>query len=129
MAAPGNGRSCGDLDNSAPVSAARRPGAAQANGAAMNATIILDPVRVDTGSADRDGLLAYRNGALIGVLTHLDPDLHEEEGVGRHWFLEAGFGRVAEAPRPRPFRSLDEARSWLRQHAAGVTPRCAAAIL
>ncbi|MCF4126480.1 hypothetical protein [Methylobacterium sp. SyP6R] len=95
----------------------------------MNATIILDPVRVDTGSADRDGLLAYRNGALIGVLTHLDPDLHEEEGVGRHWFLEAGFGRVAEAPRPRPFRSLDEARSWLRQHAAGVTPRCAAAIL
>jgi hypothetical protein len=79
----------------------------------MDAQIILDSVRIDTGSADCDGRLAYRAGRLIAILTQLDPDLHEELGVGRHWFLEVGFGPAASAPRPLTFPTLDEARAWL----------------
>lgn len=79
----------------------------------MSAPITLDPVRIDTGSSDSEARLAFRNGRLIGVLTLLDPELHDELGVGRHWFLEAGFGRVAGEPRPPTFPDLDDACAWL----------------
>ncbi|TGD96399.1 hypothetical protein [Methylobacterium nonmethylotrophicum] len=91
----------------------------------MSARITLDPVRVDTGSADTEGRLAYRDGRLIGVLTQLDPELHGELGVGRHWYLEAGFGYVAGGPRPPIFPTLDQARAWLDSRMAEVAPPCA----
>lgn len=75
--------------------------------------ITLDRVLVETGSVDSEGYLAYLNGRLIGVLIQLDPELHSELRVGRHWHLEAGFGPVANATRPRPFPTLDEAKAWL----------------
>ncbi|MGX7704686.1 hypothetical protein [Methylobacterium sp. Gmos1] len=93
----------------------------------MSSPITLDHVRVETGSADSEGRLAYLDGRLIGVLTLLDPDLHGELGFGRHWYLEAGFGRAAGEPRPPVFPSLDAARAWLAGRVADVTPRCAAA--
>ncbi len=104
----------------------------------MSAQITFDPVRVETGSTDCEGRLAYRDGCLIGVLTLLDPDLHGELGLGRRWYLEAGFGWFAGVPHPPTFPSLDEAGTWLRDRTDGlalrgvaalpeVTPRCAAA--
>ncbi|GJD63134.1 hypothetical protein [Methylobacterium frigidaeris] len=93
----------------------------------MSARITLDHVLVDTGSADSEGRLAYLDGRLIGVLTRLDPDLHRELSFGRHWYLEAGFGRIASEPRPPVFPSLDAARAWLDGRTAGSTPGCAAA--
>ncbi|WP_053080188.1 hypothetical protein [Methylobacterium variabile] len=92
----------------------------------MSTRITLDHVLVDTGSADCEGCLAYRDGRLIGVLTQLDPDLHGDLGVGRHWFLEAGFGPVAAEPRPPTFLTLDEACAWLDGRTAGAGPRCPA---
>ncbi len=89
----------------------------------MTAHITFDPVRIETGSADSEGRLAYRDGRLIGVLTRLDPELHEELGVGRHWYLEAGFGPVASANRPLPFPTLDEAKAWLAG-CVGTRPPC-----
>ncbi|MGF3022905.1 hypothetical protein ACQVP2_08755 [Methylobacterium aquaticum] len=101
----------------------------------MSTILIVDPVRIETGSADCEGRLVYRDGRLIGVLTQLDPLLHEDLGVGRHWYLEAVFGRAAAAPQPRPFPSLDEALTWLERRSSGparpatlpVTPHCAVA--
>ncbi|BCM86012.1 hypothetical protein mvi_44730 [Methylobacterium indicum] len=90
----------------------------------MASRITLDPVRIDTGSTDSEGRLAYRDGHLIGVLTLLDPDLHEELGVGRHWFLEAGFGRIADEPRPPAFPTLDAARAWLADRITGLSQPC-----
>lgn len=95
----------------------------------MSVSITLDPILVDTGSIDSEGRLAYRDGRLIGVLTLLDAELHGELGVGLHWFLEAGFGRVADDPRPPTFPTLDAARRWLDVRTAPVTPHCAADIL
>ncbi len=103
----------------------------------MSSRIIFDPIRIDTGSSDSEGRLAYRDGRLIGVLTLLDPELHGELGVGRHWFLEAGFGPTSGEPRPPAFPTLDAARAWLADRSARspcraarapeATPRCAAA--
>ncbi|WP_208642212.1 hypothetical protein [Methylobacterium terrae] len=92
----------------------------------MPAAITLTPVVIDTGSIDSEGRLAFRDGRLIGVLTLLDPDLYDELGVGRHWFLEAGFGRVAGEPRPPTFPTLDAARAWLDDRTSRVRPHCAA---
>lgn len=92
----------------------------------MSATITLAPILVETGSTDSEGRLAYRDGRLVGVLIQLDPDLHGELGVGLHWFLEAGFGRAADEPRPPTFPTLDAARLWLDVRTAPVAPHHAA---
>jgi hypothetical protein len=93
----------------------------------MSNRITLDHVLVDTGSVDSNGYLAYLDGCLIGVLIQLEPELHGEMGLGRHWYLEAGFGRVAGEPRPPVFPDLDAACIWLDGRTAGVTPRSAEA--
>ncbi|SFU53067.1 hypothetical protein SAMN02799631_01026 [Methylobacterium sp. 174MFSha1.1] len=89
----------------------------------MSTYITLDHVLVDTGSVDSEGYLAYSGGRLIAVLTQLDPELHGDLRVGRHWYLEAGFGPVAKATRPLPFPTLDEAKTWLAA-CVGVHPPC-----
>ncbi|TNC13453.1 hypothetical protein FF100_11680 [Methylobacterium terricola] len=93
----------------------------------MSAAITLEPVRIGIGNADSEGRLAYRGGRLVGVLTLLDADSYDELGLGRHWFLEAGFGPVAGEPRPPTFPTLDAARAWLDDRTARVRPHCAAA--
>ncbi|KMO43892.1 hypothetical protein VQ03_06095 [Methylobacterium tarhaniae] len=93
----------------------------------MSAPITLAPIRIETGGIDSEGRLAFRDGCLIGVLTLLDADAYDELGVGRHWFLEAGFGRAAAEPRPPTFPTLDAARTWLDDRTSRVRPRCAAA--
>lgn len=72
----------------------------------------MQPIRVRTGSEDREGRLVLIDGELAAVLVRLDDDMHEQDR-GK-WFLEAEFSRLS---RPTPFVSLDEAQHWLWQHA------------
>ncbi|WP_092047353.1 hypothetical protein [Methylobacterium pseudosasicola] len=74
--------------------------------------VVLQPIAVDTGSPDRDGMLAIANGLLVAVLVRLaDP---EHDNVGS-WFFEVGFGRLHGKKAPT-FLSLEEATRWLRRH-------------
>ncbi|MFH6783154.1 MULTISPECIES: hypothetical protein [Methylobacterium] len=91
----------------------------------MSVPSTLAPVRIETGGFDSEGRLAFRDGRLIGVLTLLDPELYDELGLGRHWFLEAAFGRVVDEPRPPAFPTLDAACAWLDDRTARVRPHCA----
>ena len=40
----------------------------------------LQPIAVDTGSTDRDGMLVIANGLLVAVLVRLDALEHEHPG-------------------------------------------------
>ncbi|MBN4098356.1 MULTISPECIES: hypothetical protein [Methylobacterium] len=69
------------------------------------------PITVDTGSLDRDGVLLLANGLLVAVLVRLDALEHEHPG---YWFLEAGFGRL-QGMRVDAFPTLDHATRWVRK--------------
>ena len=69
------------------------------------------PIAVDTGSPDRDGVLLLVNGLLVAVLVRLDALEHEHPG---YWFLEAGFGRL-QGMRVDAFPTLDHATRWVRK--------------
>ena len=72
----------------------------------------LQPIAVDTGSPDRDGMLVMANGLLVAVLVRLAEPEHDNVGS---WFLEAGFGRL-QGQRVPTFPTLDDANRWLRRH-------------
>lgn len=81
------------------------------------------PIGVLTGSADRDGCLVLVNDDLAGVLVRLS----EAHGIdlADRWFLEAGFGRLAD--NPLVFETIDSARGWVlervkRDPAPGEAP-------
>ena len=81
-------------------------------GATRLSAIDLQPIRVRTGSRDREGRLALLDGELVAVLVRLDDETH---GTARgRWFLEAGFGPL-HGPSPPPFPTLDHAALWLHQ--------------
>ena len=72
----------------------------------------LQPIAVDTGSTDRDGMLVMANGLLVAVLVRLAEPEHDNVGS---WVLEAGFGRL-QGRRVPTFPTLEEATRWLRRH-------------
>ncbi|HEV7255374.1 MAG TPA: hypothetical protein VGN97_20005 [Mesorhizobium sp.] len=77
------------------------------------------PIRVRTGSEDKEGRLALLDGELIAILVRLDDEVHDSER-GK-WFVEAQFGPPR---RVEPFGTLDDAEAWLRaQIAPPATPR------
>ena len=51
----------------------------------------LQPVKVETGSADQEGQLVFDGEFLVAVIVKLS----DEHDVAK-WFLEAGFGRTAD---------------------------------
>lgn len=69
----------------------------------------LQPVQVATGSDDQESQLVFHDGFLVAILIRLS-DLHETD-AGK-WFLEAGFGRVADISGPT-FATIDEAQAWI----------------
>lgn len=73
--------------------------------------VVLQPIAVDTGSADREGRLVMANGMLVAVLVRLDTPGHES---AHSWFMEAGLGRL-QGLRPPAFDTLEAATRWLRQ--------------
>lgn len=78
-------------------------------------SFILQPVRVATGS-DEEGVLVFdRERRLVAVLTHLSDDY---DCLGGHWFLEAGFGRLARPDGPT-FADLEAAQDWIGRRLAG----------
>ena len=72
----------------------------------------LQPIAVDTGSPDRDGMLVMANGLLVAVLVRLAEPEHDNVGS---WFLEVGFGRL-QGQRVPTFPTRDDASRWLRRH-------------
>jgi hypothetical protein len=71
-------------------------------------TLMLQPAQVATG-IDEEGCLVFSNGSLVAVLVRLS-GLHGN--AAGHWFLEAGFGPLAD-PGQSIFVDLDEAQTWI----------------
>ncbi len=67
------------------------------------------PVSVNTGTDDEDGMLVFIEGRLVAVLVQLSGLHDDREGS---WFLEAGFGRCSAVPVP-VFSDLNQAQSWI----------------
>nr|WP_246733175.1 hypothetical protein [Methylobacterium sp. BTF04] len=71
----------------------------------------MQPIAVNTGSDDRDGMLVMANGMLVAVLVQLATPDHEHEG---DWFLEVALGPLRAHLAPT-FANLDDATRWMRQ--------------
>jgi hypothetical protein len=74
-------------------------------------SIALQPIALDTNSADQQGLLVLSEGRLIGVLVRLEDPVHEEALVGS-WYLECAIGKLRGACNP-VFENLQSALSWV----------------
>ena len=74
-------------------------------------TFTLEQVQVSTDSADQEGRLVFTDGLLLAVLVRLSDQHTDNSGL---WFLEAGFGVVADKEAPL-FPDLDAAVRWLAQ--------------
>ena len=71
--------------------------------------VSLQTVTLDTDDPDRDGLMVFRDGKLLAILSCLS-DIHEElEG---RWFVEAIFGKNA-CLQPPTFATPDEFEQWV----------------
>ena len=71
----------------------------------------LRPVRVATGHEEEGHLVFDGQERLVAVLVRLSD---KNEIAPGHWFLEVGFGLLAESSHPT-FVDLDTAQSWMRQ--------------
>ncbi|WP_262269983.1 response regulator [Microvirga yunnanensis] len=72
-------------------------------------------VRVDTGSADEDGLLVLRDNKLVAVLVQVSTEIGDPE-LRNQWFLEAGFGPcLGRRQGHGVFGSLAAAAAWIQQ--------------
>ncbi len=73
--------------------------------------VTMQPIAVNTGSDDRDGMLVMANGMLVAVLVRLATPDHEDFG---NWFVEVALGPLGDRLAPT-FGSLDDATRWMRQ--------------
>lgn len=73
-------------------------------------TATFRPVRVRTGSEDREGRLVFIGDELVAVLVRLDDDVHGPD-TGK-WFVEASFGMWGMLRAPL-FSGLAEVEQWL----------------
>ncbi len=78
----------------------------------MSPVITVQPVQIDTGTRDREGMLVFANGLLVAVLVRLADKLHGNARGG--WFLEAGFGPCSTIKAP-VFADLAGAEDWIRR--------------
>ena len=86
----------------------------------MAPTLLLQPMRVATGSADEEGRLVLADGQLVAVLVQLAEAAYA--GLVGSWFLEAGFGACA-VPTAPTFASLEAALAWVEHQLAAVWAR------
>ena len=77
----------------------------------VESLVVMQPIAVDTGSPDRDGMLVMADGMLVGVLVQLAAAEHGRQTGS--WFVESLYGKLGGAW-PRPFLNLDEAARWFR---------------
>ena len=82
----------------------------------MTSAIAMQRVDVDTGSADREGRLIFRQGRLVGLLVRLDGDEHGQ--LRGRWHVEARFdGRRSPS---RLFPTLLDAEQYISRCVAGA---------
>ena len=77
-------------------------------------TLTLQPVRIATGFEEEGMLVFDDEQRLVAILTHLSD---QYDGASRHWFLEAGFGRLEGREHPT-FADLPAAEAWLNRSLA-----------
>ncbi len=78
-------------------------------------SLLLQPVRVATGSLDEKGCLVFdQDQRLISLLVQLSD---EHEDLAGHWFYEAGFGPM-DGPDHPTFPDLDAMRDWIARRLA-----------
>ena len=83
-------------------------------------SLLLQPVRVATGSLDEKGCLVFdQDQRLISLLVQLS---EEHEGEAGHWFYEVGFGPM-DGPDHPTFPDLDAAQEWITRRMAKVGNR------
>ena len=75
------------------------------------AVVTIQPIRVATGTDDREGYLVLEDAVLAGVIVRLDDPMHGDN-VGK-WFLEACFG--PHCRRDPVFPSLEQAVNWFHE--------------
>ena len=74
----------------------------------------LQAVKVETGSADREGQLVFRGQYLVAIVVKLS---NEHGSLAGKWFLEAGFGRADNRTAP-VFDDLQAAQHWILERLA-----------
>jgi two-component system, response regulator PdtaR len=80
-------------------------------------------IRVETGSADEDGLLVLRDHKLVAVLVQVSDEIDDPE-LRNRWLVEAGFGPcLSRGPGSGVFRSLAAATAWVQQTMAEADAR------
>ena len=81
-------------------------------GSAQCAPVVtIQPIRVGTGTDDREGYLVLEDRDLAGVIVRLDDPMHGDN-IGK-WFLEACFG--PHCRRDPVFPSFEEAVNWFQE--------------
>jgi len=67
------------------------------------------PVTLDANTPDQEGLLVFREGRLLAVLSCLG-DIHTD--LQGHWFIEATFGTMPKQS-PLTFETIAHFEEWL----------------
>ncbi|WP_159874179.1 hypothetical protein [Novosphingobium sp. 9U] len=70
---------------------------------------VYQEARLDTDAPDNDGMLAFRHGRLVAVLSRLSSIHDEAEG---RWFVEALF-RDCSILEPPTFVDLQAFEAWM----------------
>lgn len=68
----------------------------------------LSEARIGTVQGGESGVLVWRSGQLVAVLTQIDEAVYATKG---QWFLEAGFGLMSG--QHRNFDTIEEALCWI----------------
>jgi hypothetical protein len=71
----------------------------------------LSEARIGTVEGGESGVLVWKSGQLVAVLTQIDEDAYSTKGK---WFLETGFGLLSG--QHRNFDTIDEAVSWVGRY-------------
>jgi hypothetical protein len=74
----------------------------------MATSIDLQPITIETSSADTDGRLVLVDGQLVAVLVRLGDESHGEDLQGT-WFVECAFGALSKFSGRAIFATLEEA--------------------
>jgi len=81
------------------------------NKAKISLGFSLSEARIGTVEGGESGVLVWKSGQLVAVLTQIDEDAYSTKGK---WFLETGFGLLNG--QHRNFDTINEAVSWVSRY-------------
>ena len=73
--------------------------------------IAFQPVRVETGSDDEEGMLVFLDDRLLAILVRLSS---QHDSMSRSGFLEHGFG-LLDGPQHPSFEDVAEVEDWIHR--------------